>query len=609
VQQPSHSASGTVHGLDFPDAGLDLMWPDSEDLFQSILSSDLGASWQLPPGTLPLPSGAWSSEELQLPAAGANANGQLLATRGVHASGDNEHAVHGVSAMVSNFSSTLTAAVESASITSVFLDQCLHMFFDRFIPSFPVMHRPTFVYRDCSSPLLLNATAIGSLYLGPNESVAKGELLWRLAHTAMATSWQSLITYQSPYDACPGVQLVLAASLSVIYGALSQDTAIRGASQALHASSFFWARQCGIFESTPYDLSQLPAVSASEELKMHQWRTWVAKEIQNRALLTSYILDGLIAHIQGNSTSVRHTSNTVRLPSLEGAFQSTSVDHWVRYMHTVQQHNHSFRGVYKQLFVDNFAGNTLLNSCSSLCLRVLLEGTQSIIADSNSDDGAIINPPDRSQINYALCWIYESAQESADISNVDRLEVLLRWHAVCLEAVAKTPQLCNYICTRWNVRQNLWPNRNLRNHDYNLPELVSTCDGRKALLHATAIQNIVEQLPSGRAHAVHTPSSLFAAATIYGVYAFTGAPHVRYPSVIEWKDVARAGDHPLSVQSETIEYVNSGQLSMQHAAATSKNVLYELNSIQKHFRSMATQWGIAADMERVIGQWIAFGQS
>jgi hypothetical protein len=79
--------------------------------------------------------------------------------------------------------------------------------------------------------------------------------------------------------------------------------------------------------------------------------------------------------------------------------------------------------------------------------------------------------------------------------------------------------------------------------------------------------------------------------------------------VIEWKDVARAGDHPLSVQSETIEYVNSGQLSMQHAAATSKNVLYELNSIQKHFRSMATQWGIAADMERVIGQWIAFGQS
>ena len=608
VLRTSHGDSVPTQTVDFPDIGLDLMWPDSEDLFQSILSSDLGTSWQLPPGTLPLPSRGLTPENSVAITIGASTAGQLLAGKGVQ-SGDNQHAVHGVSAMVSNFSSSLTAAVESAAITSVFLDQCLHMFFDRFIASFPIMHRPTFVYRDCSSPLLLNAIAMGSLYLGPRESIAKGELLWRLAHTAMATSWQSLITHRGPYDACSGVQLVLAALLSVIYGALSKDTAIRGASQALHASAFFWARQCGIFESTPYDLTELPAVSASQDQKMHHWKTWVAREIQKRALMSHYMLDGLIAHMQGNSTSVRHTSNTLRLPSFEGAFQCTSVDQWLRYMHTIQQHHHSFRDVYKQLFVDLDPQHPVQQSCSNLCLRVLLEGVQSIIADSDSDDGAIINPPDRSQISYALCWIYDSAQNSADISDVERLEVLLRWHAVCLEAVAKTPQLCNYICTHWNVQQGLWPNRNLRDQNYNLPDLVSRADGRKALLHATAIQNIVEHLPSGRAHAVHTPSSLFAAATIYGVYAFTGAAHVRYPSVIDWKDVARSGDDFVTGQSETIQYVTSGHISLQYATTTSKNVFYELNSVQKHFRSMATQWGIASDMERVIGQWIAFGQS
>ncbi len=34
----------------------DLIWPDSESLFQSILSSDTSSQWQLPLGTLPFPS-------------------------------------------------------------------------------------------------------------------------------------------------------------------------------------------------------------------------------------------------------------------------------------------------------------------------------------------------------------------------------------------------------------------------------------------------------------------------------------------------------------------------------------------------------------------------
>jgi hypothetical protein len=47
------------------------------------------------------------------------------------------------------------------------------MFFVRFIPTFPILHRATFVFRECTHPLLLNAMALGSLYLGPKDSVAK----------------------------------------------------------------------------------------------------------------------------------------------------------------------------------------------------------------------------------------------------------------------------------------------------------------------------------------------------------------------------------------------------------------------------------------------------
>ena len=54
------------------------------------------------------------------------------------------------------------------------------MFFVRFIPTFPILHRATFVFRECTHPLLLNAMALGSLYLGPKDSVTKVGRLIRM---------------------------------------------------------------------------------------------------------------------------------------------------------------------------------------------------------------------------------------------------------------------------------------------------------------------------------------------------------------------------------------------------------------------------------------------
>jgi hypothetical protein len=96
------------------------------------------------------------------------------------------------------------------------------MYFRRFNRTFPILHEPTFVLSDCTHPLLLNAIALGSLYLGSNDAVAKGEAIWRLAHTAVATSWQNLIKHRGQYDSCAGIQLVLTALLGQTYANLSR---------------------------------------------------------------------------------------------------------------------------------------------------------------------------------------------------------------------------------------------------------------------------------------------------------------------------------------------------------------------------------------------------
>ena len=102
------------------------------------------------------------------------------------------------------------------------------------------MHRPTFLYRECSAPLLLNAISLGSLFIGTqdaSETVCcavnrskeqhlifglQGECLWRLAHTAIATAWPDMIGHQRDHDTCSGVELVLAALLSQAYAAFSE---------------------------------------------------------------------------------------------------------------------------------------------------------------------------------------------------------------------------------------------------------------------------------------------------------------------------------------------------------------------------------------------------
>lgn len=137
-----------------------LFWPDSERLLQNILSIDPNLLDQ-PPAFLP-PAGSQASPEWDY----------------VHASvteglGEGQRAIQTLSSLLSNTVTGVTTPAALTNLTSRFLDSCLHMFFSTFIPMMPVIHRPTFVFQDCSPPLLLNAIAIGSLFLGSEEASEK----------------------------------------------------------------------------------------------------------------------------------------------------------------------------------------------------------------------------------------------------------------------------------------------------------------------------------------------------------------------------------------------------------------------------------------------------
>ncbi|KAL3476812.1 C2H2 type zinc finger domain protein [Aspergillus californicus] len=607
----AHQASGlqpTASDLDFA-----LIWPDSENLFQSIMSSDTADQWQMPLGSLPIPPVVHDVNGINF--GSPNSFDDRASSIGTIPSGGSHQAVRDVSDMVTSSSSSVTAAIKATSVTSVFLDECLHMFFVRFIPTFPILHRATFVFRDCTHPLLLNAMALGSLYLGPKDSVAKGEALWRLAHTAISTSWQSLITHRGPHDACEGVQLLITALLGQIYGALSKNRAIRTTSQVSRPLGFFWARHCGMLDSDPFSMEDVPFPNASSSEKDHKWRTWAAREIQQRALLAYHILDGLVAQMSGDGASTRHVANPLTLPSNEPAFDANNAEEWLTHMRSQKAEQPSFRLIFRSLFPPIGSLRSLDYQLSAFSLRVILEGLQSLVSDSDEYDLAAVGVPGRSDVKRALAQVHETINLNIHLSAPERLEVLLRWHTICLDTMINSTVLCRHVCSRYDIPQNVSGGSRTLRQNFDMLNWISTEDARRALLHAIAIQDIVEQLPRGRAHVIHMPSSLFAAATVYIVFALAGVANIHLPRTIIWQDAllsyadlnlnlgCDAGMRP-STGSETSRFVMEGRTDCPPGVAASRNLLYEMNSMQKLFRCLISQWGIAHDMEEIVNSWI-----
>ncbi|KAI9925552.1 hypothetical protein MW887_005933 [Aspergillus wentii] len=289
------------------------------------------------------------------------------------ASGGEKTAIHQIYTLIEDLSKRLHSDLHNTGITSAFLDACLHEFFNRVSPSFPVLHEPTFSTRETIPPLLLNIVALGSLFVCLPDSVQKGEILWRLGHTAVATSWQTLIGLRGPRDECDGVQVVLTALLGQTYALLSSNTHIRMTALVFHGLGFYWARTCGMYAVKDIRADEIPdPVHASESEKETAWKNWSACEVQRRAILGHYILDGLISQASGSPASARHLINSISSTCSDSAFSAKTANEWIVEMkqsvtETVQK---PLSEIFVALFSDTYTSTPMqLSNFSLPCIR------------------------------------------------------------------------------------------------------------------------------------------------------------------------------------------------------------------------------------------------
>lgn len=539
--------------------------------------------------------------------------------RGGNAYEASKLAVRQISTIINDMCRSLNSDAETTGVTSDFFDACIHEYFERVLPSFPVLHAPTFQAQDCISPLLLNILALGSLFVTIPGSNEKGEIIWRLAHTAVATSWQSLMARKGPYDSCRGVQLVLAALLGQTYALLSNNPSIRTTAFVFHGLGFYWARTSGMYNWFSFPLEDIPTSDAPKEEKMCRWKTWAAKETQRRAILGHYILDGLIAQSSGSAPSTRHVINSIGTACREAAFSAQTVEEWIAEMQSSMLVEQPISSIYASLLSPKYTSSPI--PLSEFSISVVLEGLQSLVSDLHEATPPAIGITSQREIISALINIYEGNIVTVGLRPPPEcLPLLLRWHTISLELNAPSTALFQSIRSahkslKLSSRGPM--NNHIQQKPIDMDRWAKSAAGMRALLHAIAIKQLLCDIPPSRALAPHIPNAIFASATIFSVMCLCGIFTVKLPTHFRWQDAwgTVLNQSPpvysplgISVGGHTEEETSADDvLENLDAGGTvpvkTVHLLNDINFLQLSLKTtIASRWTLSAEMDDIIGQ-------
>lgn len=398
-----------------------------------------------------------------------------------------------------------------------------------------------------------------------------------------------------------------------------QSRNLRITSQVFHGLGFYWARYCGLFELP--DTPTIPGLQDDPEIKYRSWRLWLARETQLRSLLGLYIIDGVISQYSGSPTAAQHMSNQLPIPSSEEIFDNDTSDDWVRAMATQNSFSNSqrFCDLFRHLFHNqDQALAQIPREMSSFSLKVILEGIKSLVAESKRIEPRPVGVPSQVEINTVLIRVRSYIQEHPSLTAVARSTAMLRWHAICLDALVVTARGARRLCATHGILQHIFGGGARAEKNIQPERYVNTDDARRTLLHASEIHRIASQLPLGLAHDPHVPGAVFAAATTYSAFALAGKTQFSFPESIDWQQVVLLPSHdPQSPASfaggdssastnTTSQFIYGTLTATQYQKDFCfRDLSYELSSIRLLLRALSLQWGVCKEMEEVVDAWIA----
>lgn len=352
-----------------------------------------------------------------------------------------------------------------------------------------------------------------------------------------------------------------------------------------------------------------------QEDRSRGWKSWASREVHRRALLGHYILDGQLAYLSGQHNCAAHANNPLGLSACSRVFEAQTADEWYAALADEPKESSSFRDIYNALFSsdenDTEPDHVLRLVRAPLDARVILECLHVLVREqrTSQSSGSIISIPSLRQTRKALVRVHGLINDTWSLTQTERLELLLRWHFVCIDSLCDSIELWDQLCRNLHIKQRIFRSRR------GPPNLLETkawvreaSDAKGALLHAIAVQDITSQLPLNCTQAFWMPIPVFGASVVHAIFRYNGTSSICVPSPVHWPSTLL--DQTIGSQDEddaqstayrkTRAFLASAAEAPNHMRGLARNLPFDTKKLQSTLHFLAVQWGVSSEMKDIL---------
>ncbi|KAJ5636687.1 uncharacterized protein N7484_010000 [Penicillium longicatenatum] len=373
------------------------------------------------------------------------------------------------------------------------LNMCIHYYFIKTQPVFPIVHRATFTPCKAKANIIVVMCAFGILFTGSDHGLQQGLHFFGRIQKASLQTWENSVGKSREMI----VSIIYGASLAQVFGMLSGSAKTLLNVDAFHGPPIAWARNLKLDQPTVEILIE-PDIEGT--LLEERWRSWARRQEIIRVIHALYIVDAELSSLLHHEPIQNFESYTFSPTCSEAVFMAPNSIDW-KNKHLAE--THQLRGQSC-----SFDGRILLSDPDSLrkipvhsrfTAYAVLEGISMRVISSRKSFIQQVSARAFDQFLTAFYTRFLDRREQQPRHDPLQLDIL--WHLVYMETSAD-----------FNLLEKAIGREGSRLDPAELSTIIAWAtsqDADRSILHASMIQKHVQAMSVVSEFAIHVPRALF----------------------------------------------------------------------------------------------------
>ncbi|KAJ5545814.1 hypothetical protein N7494_003399 [Penicillium frequentans] len=388
------------------------------------------------------------------------------------------------------------------------LNMCIHYYFAKTQPVFPIVHPATFMPCKANANLIVVMCAFGLLFTGSDHGLQQGLHFFERIQKASLQTWENSVGKSREMI----VSIIYGASLAQVFGMLSGSAKTLLNVDAFHGPPISWARNLKLDQPT-VDIIIEPETGGT--LLEEQWRSWARRQELIRVMHALYIVDAELASILHHEPIQSFESYKFSPTCSETVFMAASAIDW----------KYKLLAETRQLKdqPSSFDGRILLSDPDSLrripahsrfTAYAVLEGISMRVISWRKSLAEQV-PATREFDDLLIAFYTRFLDRREQKPSHDSLQLEILWHLVYMETSAD-----------FNLLEKAIGREGTRLEPAELSAMIAWAtsqDAERSILHASMIQKHVQTMSVVSEFAIHVPRALFSAGLALICYMRFGA--------------------------------------------------------------------------------------